>query len=488
MAMLGTTNNYDDNNNIDMYDEEFEDFLIDYQDTFSAWDVENYLNELNENQEDSLDSSNSNLEYNNETLNLKATNSDLNTEQKNQTLKKIQFYISMVVGGILMVFIIINLISNMFSGSKKEEKVVEAEAPKVVKLEKDNLFIKVKEENKNDIENSMSIPLRADKNSFANNDNPFSNNSTNNIKNTKQQEEEEDIFSKIINTPLKAQIVKGETSAMVEKSDNNSSSYDKEINKTDEQISKYDEQISSLQNEYKDLVNLASNMDTQDSFNGQSSSSNNYNSSSFAPSVVKKSEFNPNLLLPKGTYIGCSLDTRFTSDIEGATSCTVSANVFSSNGNVLLIEKGSRIFGTYKGDNSSDGTSRYFVIWEEIRTPNHLVIPVSSGASDELGAAGIDGEIDHKWMMRFGSSIMLSAIDDAWNVLAYKITNGGSSANGIDYTEKSRENASKIAEIALEKFINIKPTVYKQHGDLVGVYVNKDIDFSKVYKISKVKK
>jgi len=494
MAINGTINNYDDSNNVDIYDDQFEDFLVDYKDTFDPWDVEHYLEELNELKEDSLDASNEALQNINEaqtiltesTLhknsnNLKVTASDLNGEQKNQTIKKMQFYISIIVGAVLMIFIVMNLISNMFSNTQKEEKIEQVEAPRVVKLEKENLFVKVKQEN---IEQSSK---EDSKNPFVSSNNPFSSNNTmkqdHNIKfNSKQ--EDEDIFSSIINSPLKAQIVKGETSAVVEKSDNSSSSYDKEISKVDNEISKYDEQIEQMQNEYKDLVNLASNMDNDGSFSASNSNlDNNYNGSSFAPVVVKKSQFNANFLLPKGTYIGCSLDTRFTSDIEGSTSCTVSTNVYSSNGNVLLIEKGSRIFGTYKGSNTNDGTSRYFVMWEEIRTPNHLIIPVSSGASDELGAAGFDGEIDHKWMMRFGSSIMLSAIDDAWNVLAYKITNGGSSANGIDYTEKSRENASKIAEIALEKFINVKPTVYKQ--DLVGVYVNKDIDFSKVYKISK---
>ena len=86
--------------------------------------------------------------------------------------------------------------------------------------------------------------------------------------------------------------------------------------------------------------------------------------------------------------------------------------------------------------------------------------------------------------------LILSAVDDIFNVLAYKMTNkngGSNSGNQIDYTENTRDNASNIASIALEKFINIKPTVYKQHGDLVGVYVNRDVDFSKVYKISRKK-
>jgi len=135
MEINGKTNN---DNIDDIYDEEFEDFLVDYKDTFDPWDVENYLKEHEEFQEDI---SNDNLEYSNETINLKPASSDLNGEQKNQTIKKMQFYISIVVGAVLMIFILLNIISNMFT-QKKEEKIVEVEAPRVVKLDKDKLFVK----------------------------------------------------------------------------------------------------------------------------------------------------------------------------------------------------------------------------------------------------------------------------------------------------------------------------------------------------------
>ncbi len=46
--------------------------------------------------------------------------------------------------------------------------------------------------------------------------------------------------------------------------------------------------------------------------------------------------------------------------------------IYSSNGNVLLIEKGSKLFGTYKGDQANDGTSRYFVVWQEVRTLHNI--------------------------------------------------------------------------------------------------------------------
>ena len=201
----------------------------------------------------------------------------------------------------------------------------------------------------------------------------------------------------------------------------------------------------------------------------------------FTPTAAKVSKFDPNLLLAKGSYIGCSLDTKLVSSIKGGIVCTVSDNVYSSNGATLLIEKGSKITGFFQSGQMNDGLDRIFVVWQEIRTPNNINIPVFSGASDSLGASGIEGWVDHHWLERFGSAILLSVIDDALNVTV----NGKRGSSNIDYTENSRETTRNMADTALQKFINIQPTLYKNQGDLVGVYVNRDIDFSKVYKLKR---
>ena len=356
------------------------------------------------------------------------------------TLKKMQTYLFIVMGVIIFLYLVYKTVVTIFgSSNEKEEKTEEIAATTVKPLSKE---LPIKENPKNEFLNSIE-----------------------DLKTNKQFEiikESSETFTTNLKPPIfKQMIVKGESEVLIKNS-----------NPKDE----YDNQIEELKNEQNKDNHL------------QSDSSDLYNGDTFIPSIAKVSQFNPDFLLPKGSYIGCSLDTRFVSNLSGSTSCTVSQNIYSSNGNVLLIEKGSKLFGTFKGGDANDGASRYFVIWQEIRTPNHLRIPLNSGASDELGGAGLEGEIDHKWMMRFGSSILLSAVDDVFNVLAWKLTNknnGNSSRNQIDYSENTRENASNMANIALEKFINIKPTIYKQHGDLVGAYVNRDIDFSKVYKLKK---
>lgn len=220
--------------------------------------------------------------------------------------------------------------------------------------------------------------------------------------------------------------------------------------------------------------------------NQQGGESGNGNSSMmgevFSPSAANFSKFNPSLLLSKGTYIGCALKTKLVSEVKGGIACIVSNDVYSSNGHTLLIEKGSTITGTYSSEGLNDGSTRLFVIWQEIRTPNNIVIPVYSNATDPLGASGMEGYIDNHYMKRFGAAILLSVIDDVLGVIANRMSKN-SVNNYYDYSENTRDNASEMANTVLEKMIDIKPTLYKNQGDLVGVYVNKDIDFSKVYQL-----
>lgn len=211
--------------------------------------------------------------------------------------------------------------------------------------------------------------------------------------------------------------------------------------------------------------------------------SSDYVGEVFTPSVAKVSQFDQNLLLPKGTYIGCALKTKLVSSVKGGIACIVSNDVYSANGNTLLIEKGSTITGTFNTGQMDDGMDRLFVIWQEIRTPNNIIIPVNSGASDELGASGVQGWVDRHYLKRFGSAVLLSMIDDSLAILANQMSSSKGNNNYANYTENTRDSASEIANTALSKMIDIKPTLYKNQGDLVGVYVNRDIDFSKVYQL-----
>jgi type IV secretory pathway VirB10-like protein len=247
--------------------------------------------------------------------------------------------------------------------------------------------------------------------------------------------------------------------------------------------------------------------------------------------VAGVNRFDPNLYIPKGTYIPCSLKTRIVSSLSGNLVCTLSEDIYSANGNILLLEKGSTIIGSYKGGSLENGVERLFAIWNEVRTINNVVVNIESEAVGTLGAAGIPGEIDNHWWYRLGAAGMLSVIEIASNLLTVKISQPGdpevyygtseSSSNsygiattgecvtqvptGDSYTKtitpvvaspttnyngyypsQSLNTMTSAVNTVLQQFINIKPTLYKNHGDRVGILVNKDLDFSKVYRLREV--
>lgn len=210
-----------------------------------------------------------------------------------------------------------------------------------------------------------------------------------------------------------------------------------------------------------------------------------YKGELYAPTKASMLKFDPNLTITKGTFLRCSLKTKLVSDVSGSLACIMGEDVYSSNGAVLLIEKGSIITGSFKSASANDNSNRMFVVWQEIRTPNNIIIPLFSGSTDELGGSGIEGYIDRKWALRFSSAILVSVIDDLTSGVTNMLSNSDNKDNvNVDFSSTA-ETASEMATEVLKKFIDIKPTIYKNQGDIVGIYVNRDIDFSNVYEIKR---
>lgn len=212
-------------------------------------------------------------------------------------------------------------------------------------------------------------------------------------------------------------------------------------------------------------------------------SMNNTDSEASNSKAVVKAEIlklDPNLSIRRGTFIKCSLRTALISQISGDVGCIVNDDVYSSNGHVLLIEKGSIVNGAFRRAGVNHGDSRIFVLWEEIITPNDVTINVNSGASDVLGAQGIDGWVDNHFWTRFGNAILVSLITDASSSVATRLQKDNT-YNG-DFSTTT-EGGANVARTIIEKSVDIPPTIYRNHGDSVGIYISQNIDFSDVYKL-----
>lgn len=189
---------------------------------------------------------------------------------------------------------------------------------------------------------------------------------------------------------------------------------------------------------------------------------------------------NRNLLLPKGTFIDCVLETKLDTTVPGMTSCVIPRDVYSANGKVLLIERGSKAIGEYKGA-VENGLNRIFVLWTQIQTPKGVRVNIDSPATDSLGGSGMAGEIDFHWWARFGNALLFTLIQDGFDFAMTKQTENN---GGVNYYQNSEDGMNQIIQEAMRQSGNIPPTLTKNQGERVGIFVARDVDFSSVYKLT----
>src|ERR1019366_3817109 len=127
-------------------------------------------------------------------------------------------------------------------------------------------------------------------------------------------------------------------------------------------------------------------------------------SSSTTPARVLPTQ---RLLLPKGAFIDCTLETAIDSTLPGMTTCVTATDTFGVDGKVLLLERGTKLVGETRGQ-VQQGAARVFVLWTEARTPTGVIVPLDSPAADELGRAGLPGTVDRHFWERFGAALFIS--------------------------------------------------------------------------------
>jgi len=191
---------------------------------------------------------------------------------------------------------------------------------------------------------------------------------------------------------------------------------------------------------------------------------------------------NRSLVLPQGTSLTCALTTRVVSAQAGFIGCQVLRNVYSSDGRVLLIERGSHLDGEYRVTQVRPGSTRIPALWTRLRTPGGVTIDLDSPATGPLGESGADAYVDNRWLERVGAAMLVSILDDSIKIVLNNETAPQQGSNALVFQGTS-QTASQMAEKVLDATINLPPLMYANQGSLVGVYVARDIDFSSVYEL-----
>lgn len=178
-----------------------------------------------------------------------------------------------------------------------------------------------------------------------------------------------------------------------------------------------------------------------------------------------------NYLVTAGTIIPCTLQTAMDSSVPGYATCIVPRDIYSDNGRVVLMEKGTRVFGEYQGG-LNRGQYRLFTMWSRAVTPRGVSIDIASPASDSVGRAGVGGKVDRFFWERFGSALLFSVLEDGAYVASTAVGRQGSNV-----TRVPSDSASTI----LQDTQQIRPVLRVAQGTALAITVAQDFDFSQVY-------
>ncbi len=196
---------------------------------------------------------------------------------------------------------------------------------------------------------------------------------------------------------------------------------------------------------------------------------------------------NPDMVITEGTLIPCILQTAIDSELPGLVTCVVPIDIRGSTGNVVLLDRGTKIVGQIQSG-LLQGQNRVFIDWTRAETPDHVIVTLDSPGTDQLGRAGVSGAVDNHFWDRFGGALMLTLVQGGLDAATVEAAGNGSSNSAsqqaaLGFVYAAQSNGQAVANTALENSINIPPTLTKNQGDNVSLIVAHDLDFSNVYRL-----
>lgn len=180
------------------------------------------------------------------------------------------------------------------------------------------------------------------------------------------------------------------------------------------------------------------------------------------------------------TIIDCIEVEPMDSDLPGSVTCMLTHDVYSAAGTIVLLPAGTLVHGTYN-TTIAQAQDRMFVVWQRAVTPEPHVVQVqldSSGA-DQLGMAGIPGDVNSHFFKIFGTAAAISLIGAGAQTAG--VSSGDQYNSASAYRSAIGTAAGNSANTVLSQQLNIKPTITTPQARRVQILINRDLDFSDVY-------
>ena len=198
---------------------------------------------------------------------------------------------------------------------------------------------------------------------------------------------------------------------------------------------------------------------------------------------------NLNRTIAQGRIIQATMESAIDTDLPAPIRAIVSRDTYAEAGHVPLIPKGSRLIGSYNTSLTA-GQTRVFVVWTRVIRPDGIDVMIDSPLVDQIGMAGVGGQVDDKFQEIFSRSLLSSVMNIAVGIASDKVDGGttttttspegGSQTSGNAAslaTTNALNRLGSVSDSFLTKFLSVQPTIIVDQGTVVNVFVNKDLVF-----------
>ena len=176
--------------------------------------------------------------------------------------------------------------------------------------------------------------------------------------------------------------------------------------------------------------------------------------------------------LYEGTVLETVLTNRLDGVFSGPVNCMVTTDIYSHNGQRLLIPAGTRALGEVKRVDAF-GQERLATTFHRLVLPDGFTVSLDTFRGlNQIGETGLRDQVNHHYLQVFGVSIAIGAIGG----LSQAQSRYGTDASPADaYRQGVAASLSQSSLRILDRYLSVLPTVTIREGQRVKIYLADDL-------------
>jgi type IV secretion system protein VirB10 len=226
------------------------------------------------------------------------------------------------------------------------------------------------------------------------------------------------------------------------------------------------QQVSALSDQNHSVPTAAPAQNTADSVERRGANPKTTDSGALESIDAKR------YVLFEGTILEALLVNRLDGSFSGPVNCLLSTNIYSHDRQHVLIPAGSKILGEAKKIDGF-GQVRLAVTFHRLLMPDGFAVNLDQFKGlDQGGATALKDKVNNHYARIFGASLALGVLGGVAQV-------GTASSLDASGTDRIREGfgvgMASTGEQALDRFLNILPTVTIREGTRIKIYLSNDL-------------